>query len=161
MTPVNAKILAKVFNLTETRIHQLAAREGMPKLARAKFELISCIKWYIKYLRTKIEERCVKPGPEVMEIQRQRFRRMRVDADIKEMEVALMKEQLMKVEDVRSGMADMAFIVRARFKSVPATLSAELLGETSRVMIQAKIEKAIRKSLNEIADEGMNYPFRK
>jgi hypothetical protein len=43
----------------------------------------------------------------------------------------------------------------------PATLSAELLGETSRVMVQAKIEKAIRKPLNEIADEGMNYPLRK
>jgi hypothetical protein len=84
-----------------------------------------------------------------------------VAADLKEMDVALMKEQLMKVEDVRSGFADMVFIVRARFKSVPATLSAELLGETSRVMIQAKIEKAIRKSLNEIADDGKNYPFRK
>jgi hypothetical protein len=54
MNPVNAKMLADVFNLTETRVHQLAAREGMPKLARAKFDLISCIKWYMKYLRTKL-----------------------------------------------------------------------------------------------------------
>jgi phage terminase Nu1 subunit (DNA packaging protein) len=161
MTPVNAKMLADVFSLTETRVHQLAAREGMPKLERAKFDLISCITWYMKYLRTKIEERSVRPGPEITEIQHQKFRRMRVAADLKEMDVALMKEQLMKVEDVRSGFADMVFIVRARFKSVPATLSAEFLGETSRVMIQAKIEKAIRKSLNEIADDGKNYPFRK
>jgi hypothetical protein len=158
MTLVNAKILSGVFGLTETRIYQLAAREGMPRVARGQFDLISCIRWYVKYLRAKIEERSVKYCSEDTATQDQRVRRMRAVADLKEMEVASMKEQLMTLSDIRSGLSDVVLIVKARFRSLPARLSAEILGESSRLMIQAKIEKGIKDCLNQIADDGKNYP---
>jgi phage terminase Nu1 subunit (DNA packaging protein) len=162
MAVVNAIKLSEVLNLTESRVHQLAAREGMPKVGRGQFDLISCIRWYIKYLQTKIEEHSVKSRrPEIIALRGQQLRRLRAAADLKEMEVASRREQLVKTSDVRALLSDMAFIVKARFMSIPATLSAELLGETSRVMIQAKIEKAFKNCLNQIADEGMNYPSRK
>jgi phage terminase Nu1 subunit (DNA packaging protein) len=159
MTLVNAKILAGVFGLTETRVHQLAAREGMPKVARGQFDLISCIRWYVKYLRAKIEKCSVKSCSEATATREQQLRRMRASADLKEMEVALRKEQFVKTSDVRAVMSDLALIVKGRVMSIPAKLSAELLGETSRVMIQAKIERAIKNCLNELADDGQSYPL--
>jgi hypothetical protein len=39
-------------------------------------------------------------------------------------------------------------------------LAIDILGESSRVMMQAKIERAIKDALTQLADEGQGYPDR-
>jgi hypothetical protein len=53
----------------------------------------------------------------------------------------------------------MVLMTKARLLAVPARLAVDLVNETSRVMIQAKIEKAIKEALTTLADDGSTYHF--
>jgi hypothetical protein len=48
-------------------------------------------------------------------------------------------------------MADLILVTKARVLAVGARVAPELVGETSRVMIQAVIEKAHKEALSHLA----------
>jgi hypothetical protein len=56
MPTVNAEKIARVLNLTESRVHQLV-KEGLPKEARGQYDPIKCMVWYVRYLQRVIEKR--------------------------------------------------------------------------------------------------------
>ena len=62
--------------------------------------------------------------------------------------------------DVRAMLSDVVLMTKARLLAIPPRLAIDILGESSRVMIQAKIERAIKDALNQLADDGSNYPKR-
>jgi hypothetical protein len=156
---VSAEILADVFGLTETRIHQLVAKEKMPKESRGRFDLMICIRFYIKYLQTRIEKRSVEIGGEITAVSDQRVRGLKAGAELKEIEVAERRGKTVNVDDVREMISEMVLMTKARLLAVPARLAVDLVNETSRVMIQAKIEKAIKEALTTLADDGSTYHF--
>jgi phage terminase Nu1 subunit (DNA packaging protein) len=161
MALTNAKMLGGVFELTESRIHQLV-KLGMPKQARSKFDLMQCIRWYIRYLQKKVEQKAIDGGDgNPQGANDQRIRGMKADADLKEMDLALRKGQLVKIEDVRAVWAEITLMAKARILSVPPRLAGEVMGQNSRVMIQALMEKALKDALNQLADEGANYQPKK
>jgi hypothetical protein len=43
---------------------------------------------------------------------------------------------------------------KARITAIPEQLAGDLVGETSRVMVQAKLERAIREALRDLARSG-------
>jgi hypothetical protein len=70
------------------------------------------------------------------------------------MELAKERGQLVAIQDVEKEMTDLILTTKARIMAIPPRLSPELVGETSRVMIQAKLEKACKKSLAYLAKAG-------
>jgi phage terminase Nu1 subunit (DNA packaging protein) len=154
--------VAQALNLEVRRIQQLV-KEGMPREARGQYDPVKCMLWYIRYLQAKLERNFVDNGGggESLGLNDQRVRLMRADADLKEMELSLKKEQTVYLVDVRAALVDLVLMTKARLLAIPPRLAVEVMGETSRVMIQAKIEKAIKDSLNQLADDGSNYPPRK
>jgi hypothetical protein len=156
---VSAEILADVFGLTETRIHQLVAKEKMPKESRGRFDLMICIRFYIKYLQTRIEKRSVEVGGEITALSDQRVRGLKAGAELKEMEVSLRRGEVVRVDDVRAMLGEMILMTKARLLAIPPRLAVEVMGEESRVMVQAKIEKAIKDALTQLADDGSAYHF--
>lgn len=151
---VNAEKLALFFNLTKQRVHQLVA-EGLPRELRGKYDQDKCAQWYIRYLQAVIEKKAIplEPGTFATE-QQEKVRNMRMSADLKEIQLAERRGQLVAIEDVEKEMADLVLTTKARIMSVPARLAPDLLGETSRVMAQAKIEKALKESLAQLASRG-------
>src|SRR6202042_3669057 len=122
MASVSAVVLAGLFELTPSRIHQLV-KEGMPKLARAKFDLLSCIRWYIRFLQKKVEQKAVDVDGVLTGVNDQRVRGLKADAELKEMELALRRTQLVRIEDVRTIWADIAMMAKARILSIPPRLA--------------------------------------
>ena len=63
------KTIASILNLTERRVQQLAHEGIIPKAERGKYDLIGCVRAYIKYLQERaigIEETCLlytSPSP--------------------------------------------------------------------------------------------------
>lgn len=148
---VNAERLAELFGVTKQRVHQLVEK-GLPREMRGKYDLNKCVRWYIRFLQTALEKRAVPlEGGELASEQMERVRKMRLDADLKEIQVARERKQLVAVDDVEKEFADLVLATKARIMSLPARLAPDLLGETSRVVAQAKIEKALKESLAQLA----------
>jgi len=151
---VNAVALAELLNLTKQRVHQLVA-EGLPRELRGKYDLDKAVRWYVRYLQAAIEKKAIPlEGDELVSEQRERVRKMRLDADLKEIELARERGELVAIADVEKEIADLVLATKARIMAVPARLAAELLGETSRVMAQAKIERALKDSLVQLANRA-------
>lgn len=151
MATVDAVKVAQALNLTEQRVHQLA-KEGLPKEGRGQFDPVKCMLWYIRYLQQALEKKAVPTldGGFVGE-REERVRLLRADADLREMELAKQRSVTITLELHEKELTDLVLTTKARIMAIPPRLAPELVGETSRVMIQAKLEKACKESLAYLA----------
>jgi phage terminase Nu1 subunit (DNA packaging protein) len=153
MATVNVTRLASALNLTARRVQQLVQEEGMPREASGKYDPIKCLMWYIRYLQ-RVLERKTDPtlvGPENHGEREARVRLIRADADLKEMELAKQRSQFITTADADKCTAELVRVTTARIMEIPSQVASELVGENSRVMIQAKLEKAYWVALASLA----------
>jgi phage terminase Nu1 subunit (DNA packaging protein) len=145
---IGIKQLAVILNLTVSRIQQLV-QEGLPKKLRGKYDQDQCVDFYIRYLQALVEHKSiVGEGGEVLKNEREeRLRLLRADADLREIELARERSQLVAIEDVEKEMSELVLTTKARVMAVAPRVAPDIIGETSRVMIQAKIEKSLREAL--------------
>jgi phage terminase Nu1 subunit (DNA packaging protein) len=154
MPTVDVTKVASFLNLDERRIQQLV-KEGMPRETRGQYDPIKCAYFYIRYLQRALEKKSVPTldGGYVGE-REERVRLLRADADLREIELAKERGQLVAIQDVEIAMTDLVLTTKARIMAIPPRLAPELVGETSRVMIQAKLERACKESLSYLAKRG-------
>lgn len=60
----------------------------------------------------------------------------------------------MAIQDVEKAITDLVLTTKARIMAIPPRMAPELVGETSRVMIEAKIEKSCKEALTPLSREG-------
>jgi phage terminase Nu1 subunit (DNA packaging protein) len=151
MPTVDVTKVANALNLTEQRVQQLV-KEGMPREGRGQYDAVKCMLWYIRYLQQALEKKAVPTldGGYVGE-REERVRLLRADADLREMELAKERGLLVALPDLEAKLTDLVLTTKARIMAIPPRLAPELVGETSRVMIQAKLEKACKESLAYLA----------
>ncbi len=147
MATVNAAKIAQALNLTERRVHQLV-HEGLPREARGQFDPIKCLTFYIRYLQSALEMRSTPTldGGFVGERQ-ERVRLLRTQADLAEIELSKQRSQLVSIEDVQKEWTDLCETVTAVMMAIPSQLAPQLVGQTSRMMVHAKIEAALKEAL--------------
>jgi phage terminase Nu1 subunit (DNA packaging protein) len=143
---VPARKLAQALNLTEQRVHQLVKEGVLRKEGRGQFDAIKCIRAYIRYLQSLLETNDIPPSEH-----QERVRLLRVQADLKEMELSKVRSQFVTIQLVEKEVADLTRTVTARVMAIPPRLAPELVGETSRMMIQAKLDRACRETLAHLA----------
>jgi hypothetical protein len=147
MATVPARKLAQALNLTEQRVHQLVKEGVLQKEGRGQFDAIKCIRAYIRYLQSLLEADVSAPPSE----HQARVRLLRVQADLKELELSKQRSQFVTIELVEKEVADLVHTTTARVTAIAPRLAPKLVGETSRVMIQAKLEKACKEVLRQLA----------
>src|SRR5438105_8661631 len=100
-----------------------------------------CAHFYIRFLQHALEKKSVPTldGGFVGE-REERVRLLRADADLREMELAKERSLLVALPDVEKTLADLVLTTKARILAIPPRLAPELVGETQRTMIQAKLE---------------------
>jgi phage terminase Nu1 subunit (DNA packaging protein) len=151
MATVNVMRVAAALNLSTQRVQQLV-KEGMPREARGQYDPIRCMRWYILYLQKAIERKTEPTLDGENSGEREaRIRLLRANADLKEGELAKLRSQLVALPDVDKVTADLVRSTTARVMAIPARLAPDLVGETSRMMLQAKIEKACKEALKQLA----------
>lgn len=137
-------------NLTKQRISQLV-QLGLPKKLRGKYDQDECVGWYIRYLQARIEKRAIDEGGKSFASEREeRVRLVRALADLREIELARERGQLVLI-DVQREMLDLVQATTARLMAIAPRLASELVGDDSRVMIHAKLERALRDTLLTLA----------
>lgn len=109
-------------------------------------------------MQAAIEKKTVPTGDgDYVTLKEERTRLLRAKAELKQIEVAKRRGLLVSLTDVESEMADLVLTAKARILAIPARVSAE--HETSRVMIQAKLEKAAEEALEPMVRHVRNrYP---
>lgn len=127
MSTVNVTRVASALNLSEQRVQQLV-KEGMPRESRGQYDAVKCMLWYIRYLQHALEKRAVptQDGGFVGE-REERIRLLRADADLREMELAKERGQLIALSDVEREMTDLVLITKARIMAMPPRLAPELV----------------------------------
>jgi phage terminase Nu1 subunit (DNA packaging protein) len=146
--------VAQALNLTESRVHQLV-KEGLPKEGRGQYDAVKCMLFYIRYLQAALEKKAVPmPDGAFAGEREERVRLLRADADMREIELAKERSQLVTIEDVEKEMADLILTTKARVMAVAPRVAPEVVGETSRVMVQAKIEKSLKEALLGLSKRG-------
>jgi phage terminase Nu1 subunit (DNA packaging protein) len=143
--------VAQALNLDERRVQQLV-KEGLPREGRGQYDPVACMLWYIRYLQKVLEKKAVPTldGGFVGE-REERVRLLRADADLREMELAKERGLVVALPDLEATLTDLVLTTKARIMAIPPRLAPELVGEMSRVMIQAKLEKACKESLAYLA----------
>ena len=164
MALVDVAHVAKVLSLQVRRVQYLV-KEGMPREARGEYDPVKCMLWYIRYLQHVIEKKSVPTLDGGFAGEREeRIRLLRADADLREIDLAKERGQLIAISDVETMVTDLVLTTKARIMALAPRLAPELVGETSRVMIQAKIEKACKEALAYLArsvnDGGNSIPLK-
>ena len=147
MATVDVGKVANALNLTEQRVQQLV-KEGMPREGRGQYDAVKCMLWYIRYLQQALEKKSIPTldGGYAGE-REERVRLLRADADLREMELAKERGQLISLATHESELSNLVLTTKARIMAVPPRLAPELVTETSRLMIQAKMEAALKDAL--------------
>jgi hypothetical protein len=135
---------------SERRVQQLV-KEGMPKEGHGKYDPMRCLVWRVRDLHKKLDGKIAANG-DPSTINEERLRLMRAEAELKEIELARRRKQLVLIDDVEQEMTKLVLDTKARILAVAPRLAAELVGQQdSRVMIQAKIDKALKDALLQLA----------
>jgi phage terminase Nu1 subunit (DNA packaging protein) len=151
MAAVNAGKIAQALNLTEQRVHQLV-REGLPKEGRGLFDPVKCMLFYVRYLQRALEKKSMPTLDGAFVGERvERVRLLRAHADLREMELASQRSSVIPVADYERTLAAIILTIKARVMAIAPRVAPEIIGQTSRTMVQALIEKQCKEALTYLA----------
>lgn len=145
-----ASTIAKLFDLTERRVHQLVKERVLPRSSRGNYELVSCIKGYINYLRERslgavdIEEN--NPN-----IANERARLIKMQADRLAMEIDEEKGRLLDAEKAIRAWDNLIARCRAVLLGIPNRLANQVVAINNAKEVAQLLKKAIYEALEELS----------
>lgn len=95
---ISTKQLARLFNLTETRIAQLAQEGVLEKVSRGRYDLFKAVHSYVSYLQTRKVNQWDDDEPS--DIKAEQLRRTKEQADELELKNAKTRGELVEVARV-------------------------------------------------------------
>jgi phage terminase Nu1 subunit (DNA packaging protein) len=133
--------IAKLLMLTDRRVQQLSKEGVIPKADRGRYELAPAVQGYIRYLQSLD----VGPGEGeegAINYQSEKARRMRADADLKEMAVlqllmSELKTKLLNNAPVRIAAAGKSTKTEAALKKIIKAELSEIMAGISKTDLVA------------------------
>lgn len=148
----SVKTIAKILDMSERNVMQLAAEGTIPRQERGKYNPIACIQAYIRYLRKLVQ------GTGSLSLTEERTRLTKVQADIAELELAISKGKLVPVEIAGKLWEKIIIAFRAKLLVLPTKLAPVLTGKKSTGKIKEIIEKYVKEVLEELTTiDASNY----
>ncbi len=155
---IDTKRLAKLWNLTERRIQQLA-KDKIIKVEKIKgvnfYPLMEVWRQYTLYLQDLVNRR--KKTEEELEKEKLEadIRLKQAKADVAQLDLKVLKAELLRAEDVKDYIEDLCSTMKSMLNALPGKLAMDLKNITSTVECSNKIEAAISGVLVELS----NYKF--
>ena len=143
--------VARELKIGERYVYDLQKR-GLPRVKPGRYNVVACFRWYVRYLQRKLVERALPEngdgsiaGTAAGET---RHKLLSIEAELKQIELAEKREQLISIERVEKDLAKIVTEVRTRILALPPRLAAEVLGETDLAVSQVKIERSLKGALD-------------
>ena len=147
--PVSA--IAKLFDLTERRVQQLASEGVIPKSIKGKYELVPTVKGYINYLR----ERSIGKDQAPSDASTARIRLLTLQANKLEIENAILNKQFLSVEYVKNTWFSMIARCRAILLAMPSKLANQVIGLNEAREAEELIKASVYEALEELATDDI------
>jgi phage terminase Nu1 subunit (DNA packaging protein) len=151
VTTIDTTQLARLFDVTPRTIQHLTsdgvlarARDEDGNELRGRFELVSNVRAYIRYLREQARLDDASESKYIM----LRNARMSAESEMSELRPSLFKNTLHRADDVEMVMTMMLTAFRARVLAIPSRVSRQLIGQTKFQVVYdlliTEIELALR-----------------
>jgi phage terminase Nu1 subunit (DNA packaging protein) len=138
--------IAAALRLSTRRVQQLAQAGILPKPVSGKYDLVQCIKSYEQYIKNNQ----TSDNPASNDINRQRVRLLRAQAEKAELELEVLKEKYLEASEVEFTWSNMVIAFRSRMLAIPSKLVRPLAAAGSDF---AKIEKILEDEIYDALTE--------
>jgi phage terminase Nu1 subunit (DNA packaging protein) len=152
------QVIAKIFGVSTRRIEQLKTEgiikgQGKP----TKYDLLPTIQAYIKYLSDKANGREKKETDAQLETDKlsAEKRIKEAKAEMVELELAELRGQLHRAEDVEAITTDHVLFLRSMLMAMPGKLAVDLAGEHTAAEQSERVNREVRYILEQLA--GYKY----
>lgn len=138
-------VIARLLNVTPRRVQQLVKDGVIPKASRGKYTLVGSVQGYVKFLQEKLQD----PGGETRtNLNEERTRKTKAEADIAEMEAAKMRGDLVDALQMKQAMDLVISEVRAKLlNNAPTRIAARAKSEKREASIKSIAKEEIAASL--------------
>jgi phage terminase Nu1 subunit (DNA packaging protein) len=145
-------VIARLLDLTERRVQQLAREGVIPPAARSgaergRYDLVGAVRGYVHYLR----EQAARSQSGTADFGAERARLVKAKADLAEMDAGARRSDLLPVADVEAAWIAVLERLRARLLVLPDRLAPLLHEETTIAGARASIRVAIAEALTELS----------
>jgi phage terminase Nu1 subunit (DNA packaging protein) len=146
--------LAKLFNLTDMRVQQLAKLGVVIKGERGRYDLWGSVRGYVRYLQDRAAGRSGGDAAEGGSYEAHRARLYAARADKAEEEAKLIKGKSHDAETVAEVMNQFMANIRARLLALPTQTAPLVANSDDPNKCKAILTDAMHEALSELA----NYP---
>jgi phage terminase Nu1 subunit (DNA packaging protein) len=141
---VDVERIATEFDCSVRTIQRLV-EDGMPREGHGKYDLLACWRWYGQKLRKDIED-----AGEASLLEKEQTRVQRATADLKELELAERRGQLIPMEVFARHLTAAFFTVRQNILALAAQIAPQLEG-LDRLEIKTKLHERHRQLCEHLA----------
>lgn len=134
-----ASTIAKLFNLTERRVQQLAKDGIIPKDERGKYDLVGAVRGYIKYLQERALGRGDGAYNDGVDIKLERKRLISAQANKTESENLKLRGELVSFELVKDVLNEAAVCYGRGVDALPGRLANELAGINDPAEVKSRL----------------------
>jgi phage terminase Nu1 subunit (DNA packaging protein) len=144
-----ATVIAKLFNLTERHVQRLAKDGIIPKAARGKYELVGCVQGYVRYL----QERAMGGDINSTDFGTENIRVKKLTADKLQLEVDVLKGNLVPRELIEDELANIILTARAKLLGLPSRLAKIAIASESLREIEVAAKNIVYEVLEELSND--------
>lgn len=147
-TTTTALELAKLFDVTDRHIRDLAKEGYIFKTERGVYMLVESIKGYIRYL----EEKNNVPADLKEEKLKEEISRIKKDTELKQLRISELRNQLHSADVVREVMTNMLVNMKGKLLSISNKLAPQVIAMDNLAEIQDTIQSEILETLKELSE---------
>jgi phage terminase Nu1 subunit (DNA packaging protein) len=113
---LDVKQVAALFDVSTRWVQRLVDEHDMPRAERGQYDAVTVVRWYIRFLKKEATESDTH----------QRTRLQRANADLRELDLAKRRGELVEVETIKNAVTDLILASKARLLSIPTKMAASL-----------------------------------
>lgn len=142
----SGKTLAGILLLSERRIQQLAKEKIIPRAGVGEYPLVPAIQGYIRYIQERSQS---GDGPDLT---MEKALLTKVQRETAELELAAMRGDMHKSEDVMTVWTECIVNCRSRLLAMPTKLAPQLAQAKTAPEIEGILKNAVYEALDELAE---------
>lgn len=144
--------ICEALDLTPQRVNQLAKEGVLPREGRGKYDLVACLRAYVRYLQNAVQSKAsMTEDGEVVTTKNAKAQLTQYQAEIKKLELAQRRGSVIAIADHESILSTLIIEAKAGMNAIPARVAPKVLGVESRLMVQAIIDAEVKAVLVQLA----------
>jgi phage terminase Nu1 subunit (DNA packaging protein) len=152
-----ATTVARVCNLSVSRVHALQAEPGWPpKIGPGEFDLNKFTLHYVRYLQAELTRRGPSGGVETAAILAERLRLLKTQTEKGERDNAVERGEYLNAADVQSVWTRRILNCRSRLLAMPTKLAVTLVNQSEAAIIAELIKREVYQALTDLASGAVD-----